>query len=572
MLCIPTKNDAGPARKRAEMPKDVDYSLPYEPENNFNFNVDPADSLADAEEQRVEKLIREARWRQNLRGLFCPIMLVLIYAGASLTLYILLTFARHGNATVPEDPNYADPNSWIALPTRNDGADIVPTWCGEDRQSEAEVDTFFVYPTSFISSTANNADVRDVQANLLTAAGSLTQHASAYNAASRVYSPIYRQASQAIQSTQTNSSMSDALRKSMKIARNDVLAAFDHYVNTWNNGRPIIIAGHSQGSLHASHLVKHLFANHAVLSKKLVAAYLIGNTVVADELPAPICEMATQTGCLVSWNSIEVGGTGGTHWSDKITVQVGLGFQRYQNGTGVKPLCVNPITWMYDSKIAIKEEHTGAMPVTGHLLLPSFHTKLLSAQCGVDGILYVSKPEGHLGYFSEMTFKGKEYHAFDYSFFYPSIRNNVRSRVHSYLINNFTVSTTVPAWLIGEEKCPPCFQSVLCIFGMMWHVIVGLVLLYVVSLALMSPVYTAIFYIWWWQTIGKQNSLKKFPPCKQVVGCVTCSICYCLWRRGRQKKSGWLYCCQKKDVRVSGDFSFPANTSKEGDGGTNAMI
>ena len=56
----------------------------------------------------------------------------------------------------------------------------------------------------------------------------------------------------------------------------DVKAAFQYYLEHYNNGRPIIIASHSQGTTHAKRLLKEFFDGTA-LQHQLVAAYLSHN-------------------------------------------------------------------------------------------------------------------------------------------------------------------------------------------------------------------------------------------------------------------------------------------------------
>src|SRR5258706_533076 len=60
-----------------------------------------------------------------------------------------------------------------------------------------------------------------------------------------------------------------------ELAYQDIKTAFQYYLDHYNNGRPIIIASHSQGSSHAQRLLKEFFEN-GPLKNRLVAAYVIG--------------------------------------------------------------------------------------------------------------------------------------------------------------------------------------------------------------------------------------------------------------------------------------------------------
>ena len=76
-----------------------------------------------------------------------------------------------------------------------------------------------------------------------------------------------------------------------------------YYLENYNAGKPIIIAAHSQGSMHAKRLI-HDFFDETPLQEKLVAAYLIGVKILPNEFKNihPL-EIADATGGFVSWNS-----------------------------------------------------------------------------------------------------------------------------------------------------------------------------------------------------------------------------------------------------------------------------
>ena len=228
--------------------------------------------------------------------------------------------------TAPPAPDYANPDDWAALPWREDLADVVPPGANlRDEQATARTDVFFVYPTSYFLGSSWNAAIDDPLANLVTDRGVLTQQASVFNGTARVYAPRYRQVSQAGQMQQDRPEDKAA---ALDLAYHDVEAAFAHYLDDWNQSRPFFIASHSQGTTHAQPLLSYLFFQRPDAAKRLVAAYLIGNTVVKAKLPPqlPACDDAEQTGCYVSWNAIAEGGDD-SHWQSK-----------------GPPTCVNPLS------------------------------------------------------------------------------------------------------------------------------------------------------------------------------------------------------------------------------------
>ena len=60
----------------------------------------------------------------------------------------------------------------------------------------------------------------------------------------------------------------------MDLAFSDVVHAFEHFLTAHNDGRPIIVASHSQGTMHAKRLLAHLGRRNPAVLERLVAAYL----------------------------------------------------------------------------------------------------------------------------------------------------------------------------------------------------------------------------------------------------------------------------------------------------------
>ena len=85
-------------------------------------------------------------------------------------------------------------------------------------------------------------------------------------------------------------------------AYEDVRSAFFYYLQHWNQGRPFILAGHSQGSQHLVRLIQELETLHetSVLLDRLVAAYLIGCAVRALPRAAGPCRPFAEEAVLPS--------------------------------------------------------------------------------------------------------------------------------------------------------------------------------------------------------------------------------------------------------------------------------
>src|SRR6202042_1329278 len=123
---------------------------------------------------------------------------------------------------------------------------------------------------------------------------------SAFNEC-RIFAPRYRQAN--IRSYFTKDTV-DALA-AFELAYEDLKDAFQYYLDHYNNGRPIIIASHSQGSTHAQRLLKEFFDGKP-LKNKLVAAYVIGMFIPEDAFTElKPCKDSLETGCLIEWRSFK---------------------------------------------------------------------------------------------------------------------------------------------------------------------------------------------------------------------------------------------------------------------------
>lgn len=318
--------------------------------------------------------------------------------------------AAFDKAKAPPAPDYRDPAAWAGLPEREDAVDVVPDGSA-DGQAAAKVDVFFVHPTTFFGAEWNapyeaqgGAGVAGVDA------GTMRAQASVFNGCCRVYAPRYRQATlSAFYDT------SGSGRQAIDLAYGDVDRAFTAFLKR-TKGRPFILAGHSQGSLHLTRLIEARVAGKA-LQKRLVAAYLIGSQLHDNDLKLPLCASAVQTGCLVNWNAVTM------------TVAQDLK-QRYMPVSSHRRLaCVNPLTWTLDGEApaaanlgAIHGKRGGPLGAP----LPAF----TGARC-VDGMLAVDTFGAP---FSNPLVAGGSYHIYDYNLFYMNLRANAVERAAAFVL------------------------------------------------------------------------------------------------------------------------------------------
>ncbi|SFQ20496.1 DUF3089 domain-containing protein [Hymenobacter arizonensis] len=308
-------------------------------------------------------------------------------------------------------PNYALDSCWAALPTRRDSADAVPRNSGlRDEQATAEADVFFVHPTTFYRPAAWNADLGIIKLNRFTDRSTIRHQATAFNAAGRIYAPRYRQATlYSFFDEQTPNGQA-----ALDLAYSDVKAAFQYYLAHHNQGRPIIIAGHSQGTHHATRLLHEFFENDSKLRRQLVAAYLIGYKVKPDEYQTlRPCPDSLATGCFVSYNAVATGNS----------------FAPFRTFAST-----NPLTWSLDTLLAPATLNRGGVSQDFKRIDP----QVTDAQVH-QGLLWVTPPKP--GGYPRFLLPGRpelrhSFHIADYGLFYMNIRQNAKARVRAWQQHN----------------------------------------------------------------------------------------------------------------------------------------
>lgn len=309
----------------------------------------------------------------------------------------------------PTPPNYSRAACWAALPFTVDNADRAP---GElkDNQKEAAVDVFFLHPTTYTGKRGQNgwnAPVYDRQLNQRTDESTILYQASIFNGAGRVFAPRYRQAH--LFSYFTENQQFSA-QQAFELAYQDVKAAFDYYLRNYNNGRPIIIAAHSQGTTHAKRLLREYFDGTS-LQRQLVAAYLVGIPVEENYFRfIKVCGGPEETGCFCSWRTWRRGAhPRGYRADNEIAV-------------------TNPLIWTTTDAYAARAQNEGAVVFNFEKIIPR------AADARVhDGLLWTGRPR-FPGSF--LLLLKKNYHIGDYNLFYVNVRQNAIDRVNAFQRNN----------------------------------------------------------------------------------------------------------------------------------------
>jgi len=307
-------------------------------------------------------------------------------------------------ARTPARPDYAQLSAWAAHPQKNDPSDRRPEAVPAGDTSRADV--FFLHPTTLTGSKRYergwNGDVADEKLNEKTDGSSILYQASAFNAAGRVFAPRYRQAHLNSFFTKDKKSANIAL----DTAYTDVLAAFRYYLKHWNQGRPIVLAGHSQGARHALYLLRNEIENNPELRKRVIVTYMAGWPVKAEYFKSvQPCARPDQTDCYCSWRTWERD-FGRKH--------------AFENDV----VCTNPLLWTITPG-----EYAPASRNLGGVVQPFKTVRPALADAEVyKGIVLCKKPKFPGSFF----FRRKNYHIGDINLYYINIRENAWERVQAW--------------------------------------------------------------------------------------------------------------------------------------------
>lgn len=305
-------------------------------------------------------------------------------------------------------PDYSNLNYWAAHPYKKDPSDSIPFPLRKRYQADTSVDVFFIHPTTYTDNERLlgwNAPIDNTELNAKTDKTTILFQASIFNEVGRVFAPRYRQANLSCYHPVTANDTVQAIA-AFDLAYEDVKTAFTYYLQHYNNGRPIIIASHSQGTTHAKKLLKEFFDGKE-LQKQLVVAYLVGIPLEPDYFTTiKPCTTPHQTGCACSWRTYKEGYKPDYVLKEKFSAIV-----------------TNPLTWDSGLPIADRNMNHGGVLLNFNKLV----NKVTNARV-IDRILWTAKPH----FLGSLFLKTKNYHVADLNLFYLSIRENAKQRVSTF--------------------------------------------------------------------------------------------------------------------------------------------
>lgn len=311
-----------------------------------------------------------------------------------------------------------DPARWQPPAATGGGAAPVPP-----AKASRPFAVFFVHPTSFLSRNAWNAPLEkggDPEAERITRIY-LRGMASAFNPATEIWAPRYRQATMGAFLTAAPEG-----RQAIEAAYADVREAFRFFLSSVDPDTPIVLAGHSQGALH----LKRLLAEEVKgtpLAARLVAAYVIGWPVsTLHDLPVmglPACAASDQTVCVLSWSSF-------AEPADPALVLDAYAATPALDGQapGQDPmLCSNPLTGQIGGS-APASANLGTLVPEGTLEKGQLVPGLVPARCDRRGLLLIGAPPEMGNY----VLPGNNYHVYDIPLFWANTRADVIARVDAW--------------------------------------------------------------------------------------------------------------------------------------------
>lgn len=355
-------------------------------------------------------------------------VLTLLVVAGSFAIYkwggnVLLSQAtpkgRFDAAKAGAGPDYTRPRDWLDWPDPVHGTDTrwVPKGVAEPSSTPMAA-TFYIHPTTYLRRDLWNAPLNDSE-SIDRARLFLRSQATAFNSMSDIWAPRYRQAAYGAFLLKNEDS-----QKALDLAYSDVRRAFDRFLQDRPVDQPILLAGHSQGGLHLSRLLKDE-ANR--LKGRLVAAYVVGWPLsTRADLPAiglPACTAASQAGCILSWQSF------GEPANPDLILDA---WEGTAGPTGVKRnrrdmLCVNPMTGTKDG-VAPPQDNPGTLVPNADLSSASLLPGAVGAGCK-NGFLMLGGAVPAMGPY---VLPGNNYHVYDYALFWGAIRTDAERRLAAW--------------------------------------------------------------------------------------------------------------------------------------------
>ncbi|MEW5734174.1 MAG: DUF3089 domain-containing protein [Thermodesulfobacteriota bacterium] len=309
---------------------------------------------------------------------------------------------------------------------------IVPTdysqakhWLEAPSTPDKTVDVFYVYPTAYSKASPSDPNFCAVNnAKMMQGAKAAYQRqAVAFAPYANIYAPFYRQVDAAYQLALPFAQQDENIQKEPLI---DVTAAFEYFLQHYNNGRPFILVGHSQGSAVLKFLLSGYMEAHPDVYQRMIAAYVVGQSITPEYLAEnPHLKFATggnDTGVIVSWNTeapvLAI--------TNPVTQPGGI--------------AINPITWTTEEVPATAQQNRGSLqlnPATGGTPVLDEYGEILRVTGLADACVNIARGVVICSTVNEADYNANGiYHTYDYPFYFFNVRQNAADRIQQYFTEN----------------------------------------------------------------------------------------------------------------------------------------
>jgi hypothetical protein len=199
--------------------------------------------------------------------------------------------------------------------------------------SAPPVDCFYVYPTVSNQPTPNATQTADPEVRSIA-----LYQAQRFSTRCAVYAPLYREVTAAGVTAAGNTHDT----KAYETAFADVREAWRRYLRDDNQGRGVILIGHSQGSRMLRALIRREIDPDPAQRARLVAAIIPGaNATRQDFRHVPACTRGDQPGCVISYSTFNDTPPDNARFGRTDTDPVGTALD-LPAGPGTEVLCTDP--------------------------------------------------------------------------------------------------------------------------------------------------------------------------------------------------------------------------------------
>jgi hypothetical protein len=298
--------------------------------------------------------------------------------------------------------DYSSKDNWLVLPEK------VPHFFQNkslDSSWIRKVDVFYVYPTFLLDDRDLrwNAPAKDQKLQEEIVQKAVKFQASAWLECGRIFVPYYRQAH-----LRAYDSLKGRGREALLLGYADVAASFRYYLENYNQGKPIILAGHSQGSTQLTLLLKEFFDGKP-LSKQLIVAYLPGVGIDSNEFQQlAFMTQPAEYGGFVSWN---------TMYEKPDTYRYPYWYHNR--------FCINPLSWDLSS-VTAKTAHQGFLYSNGKIYRRCFDATLCQ------GAVCLSHARWPINWLAK---RHRSLHVGDINLFWKDIGINSKTRINAFFLN-----------------------------------------------------------------------------------------------------------------------------------------